>query len=95
MVKRLVGPRLQRVRRWIARQGMIATRGGSVRKALARELPGRTRYRTFPSMCPLLRLDRIYCRPADVLVASSIDALARRLSDHIAVLADIRPAVRG
>jgi endonuclease/exonuclease/phosphatase family metal-dependent hydrolase len=68
---------------------------GSVRKALSRELPGRTRYRTFPSMCPLLRLDRIYCRPADVLVASSTDALACRLSDHIPVVADVRPAVRG
>jgi endonuclease/exonuclease/phosphatase family metal-dependent hydrolase len=68
---------------------------GSVRKALARELPGRTRYRTFPSMCPLLRLDRIYCRPADALVASFIDALGWRLSDHIPVVADIRPAVRG
>ena len=65
-----------------------------MRKALSRELPGRT-YRTFPSMCLLLRLDRICCRPADVLVASSIDALARNLSDHIPVVAEIRPAVRG
>jgi endonuclease/exonuclease/phosphatase family metal-dependent hydrolase len=64
---------------------------GSVRSVLAREFPGRTRYRTFPSWCPLLRLDRIYCRPAEALVASRIDGLARHLSDHIAVIAEVRP----
>ena len=31
---------------------------GSVRSLLARELPGRTRYRTFPAFWPPLRLDR-------------------------------------
>jgi endonuclease/exonuclease/phosphatase family metal-dependent hydrolase len=67
---------------------------GSVRKALSRELPRHTCYRTFPSMCPLLRLDRIYCRPADALVAGFVGALGWRLSDHIPVVADIRPAVR-
>jgi endonuclease/exonuclease/phosphatase family metal-dependent hydrolase len=66
---------------------------GSVRKVLARELPGRTRYRTFPSLWPLLRLDRIYCRPARALVKSSIDALARHVSDHVPVVADIRPVM--
>ena len=41
---------------------------GSVRRVLARALPGRTRLRTFPSICPLLHLDRIYCRPREALV---------------------------
>ena len=41
---------------------------GSVRRALSRELPGCTQFRTFPSIFPLLRLDRIFCRPADALV---------------------------
>jgi endonuclease/exonuclease/phosphatase family metal-dependent hydrolase len=64
---------------------------GSVRAALARELPGRTRYRTFPSWLPLLRLDRIYCRPARALLASRAETLARHVSDHIGVVAEIKP----
>ena len=66
---------------------------GSVRAALARELPGRTRYRTFPSWLPLLRLDRIYCRPARALLGSRVETLARHVSDHICVVADIKPRV--
>ena len=50
---------------------------GSVRKALSRELPGRTRFRTFPSICPLLRLDRIYCRPRGAFVDCCTDRSAR------------------
>ncbi len=66
---------------------------GSVRAALAREFPGRTRYRTFPSWLPLLRLDRIYCRPARALRGSRVETLARHVSDHICVVADIKPRV--
>ena len=36
---------------------------GSLRDALEHELPARTRHATFPSWCPLLRLDRIFCWP--------------------------------
>ena len=50
---------------------------GSVRKALSRELPGRTRFRTFPSIFPLLRLDRIYCRPHGAFVDCYTDRGAR------------------
>jgi endonuclease/exonuclease/phosphatase family metal-dependent hydrolase len=64
---------------------------GSVRSILSRELPGRTRNRTFPALFPLLRLDRIYCRPRDALVRSWIDYGARGISDHIPVIADIVP----
>jgi endonuclease/exonuclease/phosphatase family metal-dependent hydrolase len=55
-------------------------------------LPGRTRHRTYPAWWPLLLLDRIYCRPAESLVRSWIDPAARRISDHLPVIADIRLA---
>jgi endonuclease/exonuclease/phosphatase family metal-dependent hydrolase len=63
---------------------------GSVRNALSQALPGRTRFRTFPSFFPLLRLDRIYCRPREALVQSFTDREARHISDHLPVIADIR-----
>jgi endonuclease/exonuclease/phosphatase family metal-dependent hydrolase len=63
---------------------------GSVRKALSRVLPGRTRFRTFPSICPLLRLDRIYCRPRAAFVDCWTDRKARAHSDHLPVIADLR-----
>ena len=63
---------------------------GSVRKILARALPGRTRHRTFPSMLPMLRLDRIYCRPRNALVNGFTDSEARHISDHLPVIADVR-----
>jgi endonuclease/exonuclease/phosphatase family metal-dependent hydrolase len=64
---------------------------GSVRKVLAREFPGRTRFRTFPSLCPLLRLDRIFCRPRQALRAGFVDPAARHISDHLPVIGDISP----
>ncbi len=64
----------------------------SVRSLLAGELPGRTRYRTFPARAPLLRLDRIYCRPRGALIRSFIDPRARAISDHLPVIADVTVA---
>ena len=64
---------------------------GSVRAALSRELPGYTRYRAFPSRWPILRLDRVYCRPGTALIQSYIDVSARLCSDHLAIVADVRP----
>ena len=63
---------------------------GSVRKVLARALPGQTRHRTFPSVCPLLHLDRIYCRPREAMLRGFTDKTARAFSDHLPVIADIR-----
>jgi endonuclease/exonuclease/phosphatase family metal-dependent hydrolase len=63
-----------------------------LRDALRRELPGRTRHKTFPSRWPLLRLDRIYCWPRDILLHSFADRGARFASDHLPVIADIRVA---
>jgi endonuclease/exonuclease/phosphatase family metal-dependent hydrolase len=67
---------------------------GSVQSVLARELPGRTRHRTFPAICPVLRLDRIYCRPAAALVASRVLPEGRGVSDHLPVTAEIDPTAR-
>lgn len=64
---------------------------GSVRSVLSRVLPARTRFRTFPSRLPLLRLDRIYCRPNSAFVACFTDRAARLYSDHLPVIADIMP----
>jgi endonuclease/exonuclease/phosphatase family metal-dependent hydrolase len=64
---------------------------GSVHGVLARELPGRSRFRTFPSSIPLLRLDRIFCRPGKALQACFSDKHARAVSDHLPVIADIAP----
>lgn len=62
---------------------------GSVHTMLARELPGRSRFRTFPSFLPLLRLDRIFCRPSGALQQCFSDPKARAISDHLPVIADI------
>jgi endonuclease/exonuclease/phosphatase family metal-dependent hydrolase len=61
----------------------------SLRGALGRELPARTRYATFPSWYPLLHLDRIFCWPPGAMQASFVDRGARRASDHLPVVADI------
>lgn len=60
----------------------------SVRGALGRHFPVRTRHRTFPAFWPLMRLDRIYAHAAVDLVRSAIDTDARRFSDHLPVIAD-------
>lgn len=67
---------------------------GSVRSALAGELRGRSRFRTFPSFFPLLRLDRVYCRPRDALRHLFTDWEARKLSDHLPVIADVALAAQ-
>jgi endonuclease/exonuclease/phosphatase family metal-dependent hydrolase len=64
---------------------------GSVRAVIARVCPGRTAFRTFPARCPLLRLDRIYCRPASLLGTAFTDPAARHISDHLPVIADVHP----
>ncbi|HEX2216772.1 MAG TPA: endonuclease/exonuclease/phosphatase family protein [Xanthobacteraceae bacterium] len=63
---------------------------GSVQNAIHRALPARTWHRTFPSFLPLIRLDRIYCRPREAMVASFTDRSAYWASDHLPVFADIR-----
>jgi endonuclease/exonuclease/phosphatase family metal-dependent hydrolase len=62
---------------------------GPVQRALRETLPGRSRFRTFPASFPLFRLDRIYCRPARILQDAFVDTQARRVSDHLPVIADV------
>jgi endonuclease/exonuclease/phosphatase family metal-dependent hydrolase len=62
---------------------------GSLHRTLGRHFPDRTEVRTFPAGLPLLRLDRIYCRPAGTLVQSWTDQDARSVSDHLPVVADL------
>ena len=59
-------------------------------RSLSRVLPGHTHHRTFPSLCPLFHLDRVYLRPRAALVASHTDPEARAISDHLPVISDIR-----
>jgi endonuclease/exonuclease/phosphatase family metal-dependent hydrolase len=65
---------------------------GSVQNVLAHRLPGRTHHRMFPARMPLLKLDRIYCRPAAALVSSTVDPAGADVSDHLPVIAIIDPA---
>jgi endonuclease/exonuclease/phosphatase family metal-dependent hydrolase len=65
-------------------------RAGSVQRALAADFPDRSEVRTFPSPLPLLKLDRIYCRPAGVLSESRAVGRAWRMSDHLPLLAELR-----
>jgi endonuclease/exonuclease/phosphatase family metal-dependent hydrolase len=63
---------------------------GSVRAVLTRVLGGRTQHRTFPAKFPLLRLDRVYCRPSNAIVRSFVDREAKAMSDHLPIIADLR-----
>jgi len=62
---------------------------GRVRSSLTTLIPTHTRQKTFPSMRPILNLDRIYCRPGGALIHSWLELSARRASDHLPVFADI------
>lgn len=48
-----------------------------------------TTHSTFPSRCPLLPLDRIWCHPARLMVRSWTDRSQRRASDHLPLLAEL------
>lgn len=63
---------------------------GSVQRAFALEFPGVTSHRTWPTPYPLLRLDRVFCRPAQALLESRIDPRGRSMSDHLPVIAEIK-----
>jgi endonuclease/exonuclease/phosphatase family metal-dependent hydrolase len=63
---------------------------GSVRRALARVMPARTMHKTYPARWPMLMLDRIYFNPYTAQTRISTYSLARGISDHLPVLADIR-----
>ena len=62
---------------------------GSVRRTLARVLPGFSRHRTFPARWPLFQLDGVYLSSKQALLGSHTDPEARSISDHLPVVADI------
>lgn len=62
---------------------------GSVQKCLSGCMAERTHHKTFPAWMPLFALDRVYCRPSEILVRSWTDASARLASDHLPVIADL------
>ena len=62
---------------------------GWVRRRLRTVLPARTMQRTFPAARPLFRLDRIYCGGPAAIHRSWTDAQARKISDHLPIIADI------
>ncbi|SEP70970.1 Metal-dependent hydrolase, endonuclease/exonuclease/phosphatase family [Faunimonas pinastri] len=63
---------------------------GAVRRLAAAGLPERTHHRTFPASRPMLKLDRIFARPAGLLVSTRTDPAGRGASDHLPLIADIR-----
>lgn len=62
---------------------------GSVQRALAAILPSRTHLRTFPAHFPILKLDRIYCRPRGALVRCWTEKDGAASSDHLPLVADL------
>jgi endonuclease/exonuclease/phosphatase family metal-dependent hydrolase len=65
---------------------------GPVRRALAGQDWARTHQCTFPARFPLLKLDRIYCRPARLLGDSWRDLAGKGASDHLPVVAELHMA---
>jgi endonuclease/exonuclease/phosphatase family metal-dependent hydrolase len=63
---------------------------GYIRRMLMRHLPAWSGLKTFPARRPFLKLDRIFCRPMSAFVRCWTDAAARRASDHLPVIADLR-----
>lgn len=62
---------------------------GRVRSSLTTLVPTHSRQKTFPSIRPVLNLDRIYCRPGEALLQSWTETAARRASDHLPVFANV------
>lgn len=59
-------------------------------------LPGGvTRHRTFPARLPLFALDRIWCGAGIEIWESKSVTMARKASDHLPIIADLRPARAG
>lgn len=62
---------------------------GYVRRRLGLAYGAPTTQRTFPACYPLFALDRIYCTPPLGIVRAWSDGAARRVSDHLPMIADI------
>ncbi|MGF7159013.1 endonuclease/exonuclease/phosphatase family metal-dependent hydrolase [Rhodoligotrophos appendicifer] len=62
---------------------------GIVRRTLSPLLPTFTKTRTFPSIYPIMPLDRIYVRPESAMSKYFTDTSAWYASDHLPLIADI------
>ncbi|MDZ5695952.1 endonuclease/exonuclease/phosphatase family protein [Chelativorans sp. M5D2P16] len=62
---------------------------GSVQTTLNRLFPGHSHMKTYPAFRPLFALDRVYCRPSEMLRESWTDPEARKASDHLPVIAEL------
>ena len=60
---------------------------------LEQELPEFTTLRTYPARVPLFALDRIFCRPAGMLVSAEVCRSERLYSDHLPLAATLQLAV--
>ncbi|HUG62533.1 MAG TPA: endonuclease/exonuclease/phosphatase family protein, partial [Methylomirabilota bacterium] len=64
---------------------------GPVQRALTTVFPAFTAHRTFPARMPVFKLDRLYCRPAGVLLGGFIDRSGSIASDHLPLIVDLDP----
>ena len=64
-------------------------RRGPVHRSLSDTLHGTSRHATFPSILPILPLDRILWHPAPLAVRSWTIRDVRHASDHVALAADL------
>jgi endonuclease/exonuclease/phosphatase family metal-dependent hydrolase len=67
----------------------------SAQVLLEQEFAEFTKLRTYPSRVPLFALDRIFCRPASLLVSAEVFKSERLYSDHLALGATLQPAAGG
>lgn len=65
---------------------------GAVHNKLDAMFPGHSHLKTFPSLWPMFSLDRIYCRPRGMLLASWTDSSAKTASDHLPVIGELAVA---
>lgn len=68
---------------------------GPIARLLSRSFRSAGRRRTWPSLGPLLPLDRIWFEPSLTLVRSDVHLAARRASDHLPLWADLQRAQAG
>jgi endonuclease/exonuclease/phosphatase family metal-dependent hydrolase len=66
------------------------TGAGPVARLLGQSFRSAGRRRTWPSLRPLLPLDRIWFEPTLHLVRADVHRDARRASDHLPLWADLR-----
>lgn len=62
---------------------------GSVQRTLAEQFKGLSPHRSWPAFLPLLRLDRVFCRPESAFLRSWTDPAGGKMSDHLPIIADI------